>query len=192
MKFRLLLIGAALTLGLASPTGAQAQLLETKVWDIALGTHVSDLPRDEFPIQACGTNGGPPSTFLDGFEEFERCLVEDETGLREVWFSYDDEEEAIARAYRYSEDQVGLYRANDLFTHPVLFSFLVNDEGLVQGYRVISDNREDPETRVDADTVARPLKLTVFGDGKWECVNVPPLPGETAIVDRFIKEFCEL
>lgn len=191
MKSRLLLFGAAMALGIASPFGAQAQLLEIKIWDIALGTHVSDLPRDEFPIQACGTNGGPPSTILDGFEEFGRCAVEAETGLHEIWFSYDDEEEAIARAYRFPEDRVGQYRANDLFTHPVLFSFLIDDQGRVQGYRVVSDNREDPVTRLEADTVARPLKLTVFGSEGWECVDIPALPGEAPIVDRFIKELCE-
>jgi hypothetical protein len=191
MKVRSAIIGAALVAGSFSAEGAQAQFLETKVWDIALGTHVSDLPRDEFPIQACGTNGGPPSALLDGFEEFARCAVEDETGLHEVWFSYDDEEEGIARAYRFSEDRLGQYRANDLFTHPVLFSLLIDANGLVQGYRVVSDNREDPATRFDADTVARPLKLSVFGSEGWNCVNLPALPGETAILDRFIKEFCE-
>ena len=191
MKFLQILAGTVLALIFLGQHSAQAQLVETKIWDIAIGTHVSDLPRDEFPIQACGTNGGPPSTPLDGFEGFAQCDVEGETGLHEVWFSYDDEIEAIARAHRWVEDQLGQYRANDLFTHPVLFSFLIDDDGLVQGYRVVSDSREAPETRIDADTVARPLKLTVYGPEDWDCVDLPALPGEMPILDRFNKEICE-
>ena len=102
--------GALLALGLSSSI-AHAQLFETKIWNIALGTHVRDLPADEFVLQACGTNGGPPSRVLNGFEEFNLCQKEQETGLHEVWFSYDDEAELIARAYRAPPEQMGQMRS---------------------------------------------------------------------------------
>lgn len=191
LRIRQTLIAAVVVaLGLGSGV-ARAQLIETKIWDVARGTHVSDLP-SEFVRQACGTNGGPPSLPLDGFEEFERCAVEVETGLREVWFSYDDEMELVYRAFRAPEEQMGQARANVLFMHPVLFSLLIDDQGLMKGYRVVSDSREDPSTRMDADVVARPLKLTVYGTGGgWECIDLPREAGEEPIGDVFFKELCK-
>src|SRR5262245_35763198 len=70
-----------------------------RIWDIEPGTHVSDLPLDEFVDPACGTNGGPPGLVIESFGQFERCPQE-ASGLREIWFIYDDELEYVARALR--------------------------------------------------------------------------------------------
>src|SRR5690349_10960117 len=67
-----------------------------EVWDVQLGSPVDKLP-DEFIEHACGTNGGPPSLPLTGFGEFRRCRAEP-SGLREVYFRYDDELEYWAKA----------------------------------------------------------------------------------------------
>src|SRR5690348_8091070 len=87
---------AMLALVLVGP-GAMAQS-RPKIWDMKFGTAVADLPDEEFVDPACGTNGGPPGQRLASFEEFEKCRA-DATGLREVWFRYDDEEEFIARSH---------------------------------------------------------------------------------------------
>ena len=60
-----------------------------EVWDLQLGTPLDKLP-DEFIDYACGTNGGPPSAPLSGWRDVTRCRPE-LSGLREVYFRYDDE-----------------------------------------------------------------------------------------------------
>src|SRR4249919_3584950 len=88
------LVGLAVVASaLAAPTERPRRL---EVWDIPLGTRVAQLP-DEFVDYACGTNGGPPAAPLNGFAEFRRCRAEP-SGLREVYFRYDDELEYWAKA----------------------------------------------------------------------------------------------
>src|SRR5262245_27933294 len=65
-------------------------------WDLQLGVAASAMPRS-YADYACGTAGGPPSLSLTGWQEFRRCPPEP-TGLREVYFRYDDELEYWARA----------------------------------------------------------------------------------------------
>ncbi len=117
----------------------------TRIWDVKLGTPVGELPDEEFVDPACGTNGGPPGLRLATFEQFERCSPE-ASGLREIWFRYDDEEEYIARA---SRDPDAITRANAMLVlgHQVVLSLLIDHAGLVQGYRIITDPREDPDLR---------------------------------------------
>src|SRR5260370_37511415 len=67
-----------------------------EIWDLQLGAQADQLP-DEFVDYACGTNGGPPAAPLNGFAEFRRCRAEP-SGLREVYFRYDDELEYLAKA----------------------------------------------------------------------------------------------
>ena len=93
-------IGAAVVLGFCLGAAVAQNAPTSKIWDIKLGTPVDALPLDNFVDPACGTNGGPPSRVLKGFNEFAQCTVERTTGLREVWFRYDDEMEYVARARR--------------------------------------------------------------------------------------------
>ena len=67
-----------------------------EVWDLELGTPAAALP-SAFGEYACGTNGGPPSLPLSGWGDFRRCRPEP-SGLREVYFRYDDELEYWAKA----------------------------------------------------------------------------------------------
>src|SRR2546421_1003259 len=67
-----------------------------EVWDLQLGTPLEKLP-DEFIDYACGTNGGPPSIQLTGWRDVARCRPEP-SGLREIYFRYDDELEYWAKA----------------------------------------------------------------------------------------------
>jgi hypothetical protein len=188
MRRMLLSISAILAMSIAAGA-AQAQDLPPKIWDIMLGTPISALPLKDFVDPACGTNGGPPARVLKGFEEFAVCPVEASTGLREVWFRYDDEMEYVARARR-SGVLIRQYQANSLAGQPIITSLLIDDAGLVQGYRIINDPRVEGRTRVEAYGIADMFK-GMAGMG-MPCVDLPPAEGERPIDDLFVKEICEL
>src|SRR5690348_371050 len=82
-RFELLLfiacVAAAAAIG--NRAAAQERPTRTEIWDLTLGTAVSQLP-DAFTDYACGTNGGPPSVPLKSFGDFKRCRPEP-SGLRE-------------------------------------------------------------------------------------------------------------
>ena len=82
----------------STATAAVAQAIPPKIWDVPFGTPITGLTVD-FADPACGTNGGPPSTPLKSFADFGQCKPE-ASGLREIWFRYDDTLEYLARALR--------------------------------------------------------------------------------------------
>ena len=106
-------------------------------------------------------------------------------GLHEVWFRYDDEMEYVARARR-SDIMVRQYQANALAGQPIITSLLIDDDGLVQGYRVVNDPRADARTRIAAFGLADLFKGMVLG--KVECNDLPPAEGERPIDDLLVKE----
>lgn len=178
---------AAIAAGLAL-AGAHAQELATKIWDIKLGTPIADLPLDQFVDPACGTNGGPPSRTLASFADFARCPIDKTTGLHEIWFRYDDELEYIARARR-SEIMIRLYQANVLGGQPIITSLLIDDGGLVQGYRIVNDPRAPSDTRAEAYGLVELFKGMI--DPGIDCTDLPPAPGERPVDDQFVKQTCE-
>ncbi len=184
----LLSLGAALALVLAA-TSAHAQRTATKIWDVKLGTPVGALPMNDFVDPACGTNGGPPAKVLRSFEEFAQCAVEATTGLREIWFRYDDELEYVARARR-SDIMIRQYSQNSLAGQPIITSLLVDDSGLVQGYRVVNDPRVESNTRLAAFGLADIFR-GIAGLGVV-CTDLPLAEGERPIDDWYMKQVCEL
>lgn len=169
-------------------TQARAQEPATKIWDIKLGTPVADLPLDQFVDPACGTNGGPPSRTLASFADFALCPLEKSTGLHEVWFRYDDELEYIARARR-SEIMIHLYEANALGGFPIITSLLIDDAGLVQGYRIVNDPRAPANLRIEAYGLAELFKGMVAPG--LDCMDLAPAEGERPVEDLFVKQTCE-
>ena len=167
---------------------ARAQEPATKIWDIKLGTPVAALPLDQFVDPACGTNGGPPSRVLASFADFALCPVDKTTGLHEVWFRYDDELEYIARARR-SEVMIRLYQANSLGGQPIITSLLIDDSGLVEGYRIVNDPRASGATRIEAYGLVELFKGMVAPG--LDCTDLPPAEGERPIEDLFVKQSCE-
>jgi hypothetical protein len=157
------------------------------IWDLRLGTPVSELPDEEFVDPACGTNGGPPGLRLDGFEAFARCRPE-VSGLREVWFRYDDELEYIARAAR-DADAIAHNNAMLMLGQPVILSLLVDPAGLMQGFRIFTDPHAEQDVRADAYTLAAAFKAP-FGSNGWGCSDLPPAAGETPIAGTFVKQLC--
>lgn len=190
MSFRKLTVDVLFTMavGLVFAHGAHAQR-PVAIWEVPLGTPASDLP-PEFRITACGTNGGPPSTPLNGFEEFDRCRAEPNTGLHEVWFGYDDEKEYYLRAIRADAAVIRQYQANQLLDHLVVYSLLFDSDGRVQGHRIATDQREDPEIR-EASDMLDAIRALAYGAGGWTCVDLPPLEGEEPFGGDFVKRLCE-
>jgi hypothetical protein len=169
-------------------TSASAQSPAPKIWDIKLGTPVAALPLDQFVDPACGTNGGPPARLLKGFDEFAQCMVEKTTNLHEVWFRYDDEMEYVGRARR-SDIMVRQFQGNSLAGQPIMTSLLIDDAGLVQGYRIVNDTRAEGSTRLAAFGLADLFK-GIAGDG-LTCSDLPPAEGERPVDDWFVKQTCE-
>ena len=157
------------------------------IWDVRPGTPVGDLPQDDFVDPACGTNGGPPGLRIAGFEEFAKCRAEP-SGLREIWFRYDDEAEYIARAAR-DPDAIARSNAMLVLGQPVILSLLVDGGGLVQGFRIFTDPHAEADVRADAYTLAFAFKAQ-FGPAGWDCQDSPPAAGETAITGTFVKQQC--
>jgi hypothetical protein len=182
----LALILAGSLAGAASAQQSSPRIRST-IWDVQLGAPASELPEEEFVDPACGTNGGPPGLRLDGFEQFARCRA-DASGLREIWFRYDDELEYVARAAR-DPDAVARSNAMLLLGQPVILSLLVDRAGLVQGFRIFTDPHAEQDLRADAFRLAIAFKARFGADG-WECNDLPPSAGETPFAGTFVKQLC--
>src|SRR5712692_1059102 len=122
-RFRLVLVVCLLGLVCASDvfSGAEERPRRLEIWDLQLGAAVDQLP-DEFIDYACGTAGGPPSRPLDGWRDFHRCRPEP-SGLREVYFRYDDELEYWAKANDFAME----------IDFPVVLSALFDADGILAG-----------------------------------------------------------
>src|SRR3954467_5680397 len=118
-----------------------------EVWDLQLGTQLEGLP-DEFVDYACGTNGGPPATPLNGWRDIRRCRPE-ASGLREIYFRYDDELEYWAKA-RNLLAQMEQYAGTKTYGFPVTVSALIDDGGVLRGVRVVSDPLGDTADLAEA------------------------------------------
>jgi hypothetical protein len=176
---------AALVAG-ATPAIAQDRPVRLEIWDIALGTLVEQLP-DEFVDHACGTNGGPPSLPLNGFVEFRRCRAEP-SGLREVYFRYDDELEYWAKANNIA-DQMEQVSGTKAYGFPIIASVLIDAAGVVQGIRMVSDPRDTSQNRDEAYFL-RNFLTARFGRESWQCEDLPLDNGETPVDGVFVKQSC--
>ncbi len=159
---------------------------EYSIWDVVLGQPVSQIPEALVSEVACGTNGGPPAQILTAFEDFATCSAEP-SRLREVTFLYDDEQDYISRAleleYRF------LQGGTSIFAHPVIVAVLVDPTGLVQGIRIITDNRISDRERRTAVTLMRNLKAR-YSDWVLDCADIPLRDGEQPVGRQFIHELC--
>ena len=168
-------------------TATLGQQPPPSIFELQLGTPVRELPEEEFVDPACGTNGGPPGLRLDGFEAFARCRPK-ASGLREIWFRYDDELEYIARAAR-DPDAIEHNNAMLMLGQPVILSLLVDPAGLLQGFRISTDPHAEEEVRATAYTLAAAFRAR-FGAEGWTCNDLPPAAGETPVAGTFAKQLC--
>jgi len=147
------------------------------VREFTVGLTIDELPATGYLGFACGHNGGKPDPKIAGWRDYATCPA-DERGLHEVAFQYDDSEVLF-------DDLEGTAIAG----HPVLISLLINDDGVVDGLRVLSD----PFTRPYNKRRGRVLSLKVkarFGMDGWDCEQLAAEAGETEVGGVFTKERC--
>jgi hypothetical protein len=185
------LIGAILAPVMAMPVPALAQGADERptrreVWDIQLGAKIADLP-DDYVDYACGTNGGPPSTPLTAWKDYRRCRP-DASGLREVYFRYDDELEYWAKANNLAA-QMEQYDGTKTYGFPINVSVLIGDDGVVRGIRIVTDPR-DPTGDRDEAYLLRNFLNARFGREGWQCEDLAAEAGETPVTGIFIKQRC--
>lgn len=156
------------------------------IWDVVLGQPVSQVPDLAVGQIACGTNGGPTGQPLTSFSDFLTCQPE-QSGLREIEFNYDDEQDYIARAMEL--EYRTLQGGTSVFAHPVVVSLLVDPEGVVQGRRIFTDNRISDRERRTAFTLIRNFKAR-YRDWSLDCADVPMQEGQQPVGNQFIHELC--
>jgi hypothetical protein len=178
------LVLVALAAAVHAAPGEKPTRLE--VWDLAIGTAADELP-DAFVDYACGTNGGPPSTPLKHWREVKRCRPET-SGLREVYFRYDDELEYRAKAHNLPL-QIAQYSGTKTYGFPITVSLLLDEASVVRGIRLVSDPRGELQNRDEA-YLLRNFLTARFGRDGWACEKLPPEGGETPVDGIFVKERC--
>jgi hypothetical protein len=156
--------------------------------DLRLGLSAAAMPEGYFDF-ACGTDGGPPSTPIDGWADFMRCRPE-ASGLREVYITFDDEWAQIARANPDVDlNWVHQFSGTVIAGFPVIASVLFDEAGVVRGIRAVTDPRASIEKRSEAYLFSIPVNRRFGADG-WTCEELPREPGETEIGGLFIKRSC--
>ncbi len=176
--------------GLASTAAAQnaGTLYAPSVWDLQLGAHATELPTAQFIAYACGTNGGPPSIPLKDWRDYAQCRPEAGTGFHEVNFKYDNELELWAKANGLFT-QGALYQYTSAYEIPVVVSALFDDDGFLRGIRMVTDPRVPVELREKGVVLGNFLQAR-YGDGAWECIDLPRREGEQPYLGLYQKQEC--
>jgi len=194
--------GTALLLGYltwSASAGAQ-ELRRATVWDLKLGQPISAQPvPGDFGSLACGANGGPPRQPLTGWSDFMRCAPEP-SGLREVYFEYDDEYELVARA-RNLPREVARWAGTTEVGFPVMTSALFDDAGVLRAIRIVTDSRPDYRSDPTEASLKRRAGAYQLGgvmaarygiEAARDCQTLPAAEGESAVGGLFVKLACEL
>jgi hypothetical protein len=168
---------AALALAvLAGAATAAEDPLEGDLRDLRVGMRVAELPAEGYVDLACGSNGAQ----LDGWADYAGCPP-DAVGLHEVTFAFAPSPLA-ALGDRWEGTKVA--------GHPVIPSLLIDDAGVVQGIRIVTD----PDARLYLRKKAFLLGIRVMGrygrDG-WRCVEAEPGEGRAPVGGMFIDRRCE-
>ncbi|HEX3209571.1 MAG TPA: hypothetical protein VHQ91_09345 [Geminicoccaceae bacterium] len=182
MAIRIMMLagGAALLAGLALSASAADNPLEGDLRDLRVGMTVAELPAEGYTGFACGRDGAKPGPALGGWAEFARCPA-DPNGLHEVAFAF-----APSPLAPLGDRWEGTKVAG----HPVIPSLLIDDRGVVQGLRIVTD----PEARYYQRKAAYLFGIRVMGrygrDG-WQCIEAKPGEGKAPIGGMFINRRCE-
>jgi uncharacterized protein YjbI with pentapeptide repeats len=190
-------IGVLGVLGAAAASSILAAAAQTQperhrratFWDLELGTHAVELPREDYVEYACGTNGGPPSIPLTGWTDYARCPKEAATGFREVYFRYDDELQYVTRARTVDEaEEIFRFEGTTEFNLPIIVSGLFDDDGFLRGIRFVTDPRTDELTREKGSNAAALFRIRF--SVPWACSDIPPEEGEVGYTGPIIKQLC--
>jgi hypothetical protein len=165
---------------LAEPASTADDPLEGDLRGLRVGMRVAELPAEGYVDLACGGDRGEPGAALASWGDFDRC-PRDADGLHEVTFAY-----AESPLAELGERWEGTKVAG----HPVIPSLLIDDAGMVQGIRVVTD----PDARMYLKKKAFLLGIRVMGrygrDG-WTCTEAEPGAGRAPVGGLFIDRHCE-
>jgi hypothetical protein len=147
--------------------------------EFRLGMKVEDLPATGYTDFTCAAG---PERELSGWQEYGQCPTSP-PGLHEVRFRYDESANPLARVNdRFEGTRVG--------GHPVLLSLLIDEQGTVDGLRIVTD----PKARLYMHKKAFLLGLQAkarYGEEGWACVEGQPTGDEEPVGGIFLKERCE-
>jgi hypothetical protein len=170
----------------ACAAGAQTRPDPGEIHGLKLGLDARQMSTDGFGEFACGSNGGPPRTKLDGFADFAKCRPEP-NGLHEVYLRFDDEEEYVGKAI---DDDLYTHKTGTRVAgHAVILSVLFDAGGILRGIRFVTDPRAAPNERRMAHLL-RIAAINRYGPGGWTCTDQPAAAGETPVGGVFIKQQC--
>jgi hypothetical protein len=173
-------LAAFASLLIAGPAEAADDPLQGDLRDLRVGLGVHELPAAGYVDLACGSDGGAPGAALASWAEFDRCPP-DAAGRHEVTFAY--AESPLA--------ELGdRWEGTKVAGHPVIPSLLIDQQGVVQGIRIVTD----PDTRMYLRKKAFLLGIRVMGrygrDG-WRCTEAEPGAGRAPVGGMFIDRHCE-
>jgi hypothetical protein len=177
---RVLGMSIAATVLIAGAAGAADDPEDGDLRDLRVGMSVAELPTEGYVDLACGSAGGDTGVSLARWAEFERCPP-DAAGLHEVTFAY---------AKSPLAELGDRWEGTKVAGHPVIPSLLIDDRGMIEGIRIVTD----PDTRIYLKKKAFLLGIRVMGrygrDG-WTCTEAEPGAGRTPVGGLFIDRHCE-
>ena len=148
--------------------------------DLRVGVSVDQLPVEGYTGFACGHDGGAPGPALAGWHDFRRCPA-DAQGRHEVVFAFAESPLAPLG---------DRWEGTKIAGHPVIPSLLIDDRGVVEGLRVVTD----PDARLYLKKKAFLFGIRVMGrygrDG-WQCTEAPPGDGRSSVGGMYIDRRCE-
>ena len=128
-----------------------------------------------------------------------RCAAEP-SGLREVYFEYDDEYELVARA-RNLPREVARWAGTTEVGFPVMTSALFDETGVLRAIRIVTDSRPDYRNdpteaslkkRAGAYQLGGVMAARYGVEAARDCQSLPAAEGESAVGGLFVKLACDL
>ena len=147
--------------------------------DLRVGMSIDAIPAAEYIDLSCV---GTHDQTLVGWSDFRKC-PQRRDGITLRSFRFNDRLNGLAQVNE-------KYQGTKVAGHPVVLTLLIDEDGMIDGLRIDTD----PQARLFWRKKAHLLALVVksrYGEEGWECHNVEPSGGETAVGGLFIKEHCE-
>ena len=179
------ILAAALVAGMVSASQAAEK---NDLRDFRIGMSVGELPERGYGNFTCGGAGGgagaggaAAGSPLEGWADYARCPAGDD-GLHEVRFDY-------------TETRVEFVKANEkwegtrVFGHPSVVSLLIDDEGIVDGIRIVTDPEARRYMKKKAFLLGKRAKYH-FSPATWDCEKMEPSDSEEAVGGIYVKERC--
>jgi hypothetical protein len=157
------------------------------IWDLTIGQTAATLPED-FVDFACGTNGGPPGQRVKAFTDYMTCAA-NSSGLHEVYFRYNDEQEYVARALSMPQD-IERFRGTRVYGIDAAVAALFDEAGVLQGLEIASDPRGLEPGVLNDQWRLGALLMRRFGEADWTCTDIPLSDRELPVTSYSVKRGC--